>query len=266
MILVKAPLGSGKSYQARRFNYQRTIWLTTSRALSSETARVTGFTNYLTLPKSTPLSYIDRIVLIAPSLYRLNHDFKPYHCLIIDEAESFFSDMFSGLCKGSDFEIMMKVFASLMNTSQKIIVMDGFLANSALSVCASFTRNLQDIRLVISTYTIFRGTLYELPSPIRWTKKSPQDPNTKFSVEGLLNLIDENSGTDDEQGLLLRLRNGTMLWRIKVALLEENYKCFGPMNSVKNTPTSPPITYTSLTNGVSPLGMQSTERLDYQYQ
>lgn len=159
MILVKAPLGSGKSHQARRFNYQRTIWLTTSRALANETARVTNFTNYQTIPKSTPLSSIDRIVLIAPSLYRLYVDFKPYDCLIIDEAESFYSDMFSGLCKGSDFEIMMKVFALLMTTSHKIIVMDGFLANSALSVCASFTRDLKDIRLVISTYRIFRGTL-----------------------------------------------------------------------------------------------------------
>ena len=102
---------------------------------------------------------MDRIVLLAPSLYRLDHDFKPYQCLIIDEAESFFSDMFSGLCKGSNFEVMMRVFALLMHTSEKLIVMDGFLKNSALSVCASFTSDLQDIRLIIASYRNFRGTL-----------------------------------------------------------------------------------------------------------
>lgn len=45
-ILVKAPLGSGKSYQARQMKYKRVCWLTSSRALANETSSRTGFTNY----------------------------------------------------------------------------------------------------------------------------------------------------------------------------------------------------------------------------
>ena len=84
-------------------------------------------------------------------------------------------------------------------------------------------------------------------------------------MEGLLNLIEEKYGTEDVQGLLVRLRKGTLLWRIKVGLLEEKYKCFGPMNSVKNTTILPPITYTCLTSRYSPSGMLSTKRLNYEY-
>ena len=87
--------------------------------------------------------------------------------MIIDESESVFEDIFSGLSKGPHFEIMIEVFSNLMKTSRKIVLMDGFMKNSSLSICAKFARNLEDIRIIIGTYRIERGTLWELPTPLR---------------------------------------------------------------------------------------------------
>ena len=56
IILVKQPLGSGKSYQARQLNYNRVCWLTSTRAVEAETSRLTGFHNYQNVPYSQPLS------------------------------------------------------------------------------------------------------------------------------------------------------------------------------------------------------------------
>ena len=77
--------------------------------------------------------------MLAPSLYRLKFEFKKYDCLVIDEAESFFGDLFSGLCKGAKFEMCMESFSLLMETSNKIFFLDGFLKNSGLSVALAFS-------------------------------------------------------------------------------------------------------------------------------
>ena len=159
IILLKAPLGSGKSYQARRLEYARICQLTTTRALALETSRVTGFSNYQDVSYNRPLSQENKIVVLAPSLYRLKFEFKPFDCLIIDEAESFFADIFSGLCRGSKLELGMDVFELLMQTSGKIIIMDGFLKNSSLSVATNYASSLEEIMLVIANYTVERGTL-----------------------------------------------------------------------------------------------------------
>ena len=94
-----------------------------------------------------------------PSLYRLKYDFLAYDCLIVDEAESVLQGMFSGLSKCPHFETMIEIFSILMRTSGKIVFMDGFLKNSSLSICVKFAEKLEDIRLVIATYRIERGTL-----------------------------------------------------------------------------------------------------------
>ena len=162
-MLVKQPLGSGKSFQARKlatkFEYSRVLWLTSTRALAQETCRLTGFTNYQHVPHCTPLCYIEKLVVLIPSLYRLYYDFIPYDCIIMDESESIFQDFFSGLCKGPHFELMLAVFTKLMTTARKVVLMDGFMKNSSLSICANFCRKLDDIRLIIGTYRINRGTL-----------------------------------------------------------------------------------------------------------
>ena len=232
-ILVKQPLGSGKSYQARKLDFKRTLQLTSTRALASETSRVTGYHNYQTIEHSVPLTHIDKLVVLAPSLHRLQHDFIPFDLLVIDESEAVFDDIFSGLCKGPNFEIMMQVFMLLMKTTGKIVMLDGYLRNSTLSICANFCENLQDIRLVISTYKIQRGTLQELPPPLRQSNKSPYSPNNIQSVEGLLNLIAEKQGTEFENELRLKLFEGTLFWRVKISFLEQGYLTFGPINSVK---------------------------------
>ena len=86
-------------------------------------------------------------------------EFHAYDCLVVDESESFLEDVFSGLCRGSKFEVGMDVFELLMKTSKKFIFLDGFLKNSTLSVPASFATNISDIRLVIGNYTVDRGSL-----------------------------------------------------------------------------------------------------------
>ena len=87
------------------------------------------------------------------------YGFKPYDCIIIDESESFFSDLLSGLCRGSNFKLGMRVFEQMMLTSEKIVFLDGFLKTSSLSIACNFASTLDDIRLVIATYKITRGTL-----------------------------------------------------------------------------------------------------------
>ena len=160
-ILVKAELGSGKSFQAQQLGlgYSRIVWLTSSRILASHTSSRTGYVNYQNVPHSTPLSLIDRIVILAPSIYRLMYQFKPYELLIIDEAESFFEDVFSGLCSGPIFEQMMIVIEKLFKTSQKVVLMDGFLSDSSVSVCCAFANDITEIRLVIGQFRTNRGVL-----------------------------------------------------------------------------------------------------------
>ena len=46
-----------------------------------------------------------------------------------------------------------------METSEKVLMLDGFLKNSSLSIACNFATTLQDVRLVIATYRIMRGTL-----------------------------------------------------------------------------------------------------------
>lgn len=159
IILVKEPLGSGKSFQARSLKYNRVCWLTSTRALAAETCRISGFTSYQDVPYTTPLGRVDKVVVLGPSLYRMRCEFQNYDCLVIDEAESFFDDLFSGLCRGSNFELCMDVFKLLMETSKKIVFLDGFLKNSSLSVAIAFAEALSEIRLVIGKYTVDRGSL-----------------------------------------------------------------------------------------------------------
>lgn len=228
---MKEPLGSGKSFQARRLQYERICWLTSSRTLAQETATLSGFENYQEVEHSTPLSWIDKVVVLAPSLYRLWYKFKPFDCLIIDECESFFHDLFSGLCRGSNFELGMQVLERLMN-SKKVLFLDGYLKNSSLSVACSFASALEEIRLVISTYKIPRGSLWELPPPLRWSKKDAQAPNDCSTIEGLMHLIAENEDSDAYESLNQKLYEGSLFWRVKVSLLEDGYNIGGPVNSV----------------------------------
>ena len=53
-----------------------------------------------------------------------------------------------------------------------------------------------------------------------------------MTVEGILNLLIENEGTAKEEELRKKLDSGSLFWRIKTALLEEQCNCFGPVNSV----------------------------------
>ena len=115
--------------------------------------------NYQNVLHSTPLSWVNKILVLAPSLYRMKFEFKAYDCLIIDECESFFTDIFSGLCRGANFEAGIEVFSLLMKTSKKILFLDGFLKNSGLSVAAGYAKSLGEIRLIIARYKIVRGTL-----------------------------------------------------------------------------------------------------------
>ena len=98
-ILVKEPLGSGKSYQARTLRYERICQLTTSRTLASETAKVAGCQNFQDIDHCNPLSYINKLLVLAPRLYRLQHEFKSFDCLVRDKCESLFEDLITGLCR-----------------------------------------------------------------------------------------------------------------------------------------------------------------------
>lgn len=108
-VLVKEELGSGKTYQAAQISkeYNRVVWLTSSRLLAQHTCTRIKFVNYQEVPKSQPLSLIDKIVILSPSLYRMYYNFTPYDLLIVDEAESVLQDVFSGLCSGPAFEHQM---------------------------------------------------------------------------------------------------------------------------------------------------------------
>ena len=140
----------------------------------------------------------------------MQHGFKPFDLLIIDECESFFEDFFSGLCQGSNFELAVDVFSLLMRTSSKIVFMEGFMKNSSLSAAASYASSLKEIILVIATYKIDRGTLWDLAPQLLWTKKSFESRNTGNTVEGLINLIAENEGTDEVAELREKLYKGSL--------------------------------------------------------
>ena len=87
-VLVKEELGSGKTYQAAEITqeYNRVVWWTSSRLLAKHTCSRIKFVKYQEVPKSQPLSLIDKLVILSPSLYRLHYNFTPYDLLIVDEA------------------------------------------------------------------------------------------------------------------------------------------------------------------------------------
>ena len=95
------------------------------------------------------------------------YEFKEFDCIIIDESESFFEDLLSRLCRNANFELGMQVLELLMTTSKKVFMLDGFLKNSLLSVACSFATSTDDVRLVIATYKIQRGTLCEIPPALK---------------------------------------------------------------------------------------------------
>ena len=97
----------------------------------------------------------------------MHYKFKEFECLVIDESEAVFADLFSGLCRGANFEFGMEVFEWLMTTSAKVVMLDGFLKNSSLSIACNFATSLDDVRLVIATYKIMRGTIWELPPALK---------------------------------------------------------------------------------------------------
>ena len=163
----------------------------------------------------------------------MQYEFKPYDCIVIDESESFFSDLLSGLCRGSNFELGMRAFEKMMTTSEKVVFLDGFLKNSSLSIACNFASHLDDIRLVIATYKIERGTLQGLPPALKQAKKKPDLPNNSLTVEGLIHLVAENEGSQLGEELKLKLYDGTLFQRIKLALLKEKLKTAGPVNSVQ---------------------------------
>ena len=105
--------------------------------------------------------------MLAPSLYRIKYKFEPFECLIIDECESFFEDLYSGLCRNGNFELGLDALVLLLTSTPKIIFMDGHLKNSSVTIAANFASSLDDIRLVIATYRIERGSLWELPPPLK---------------------------------------------------------------------------------------------------
>ena len=51
-------------------------------------------------------------------------------------------------------------------------------------------------------------------------------------MEGLLHLAAEREGTEDEEELKLKLLNGSLFLRVKLALVKQGYKTAGPINSV----------------------------------
>ena len=116
--------------------------------------------NYLDVAHSVPLSTVDKLVVLAPSLYRLSYKFQPYDLVIIDESESVFEDLFSGLCTGPKFEHQMEVLMMLIKSSSKILMLDGFLSDCSLSVCCNFAENLDDIRIILGDFRVNRGTLW----------------------------------------------------------------------------------------------------------
>lgn len=79
--------------------------------------------------------------------------------LVIDECEALFTEIFSGLCHGANCELGMQVLEWLVETSEKVLMLDGFLKNSSLTIACNYAASLEDVRLVIATYTIMRGTL-----------------------------------------------------------------------------------------------------------
>ena len=87
------------------------------------------------------------------------YEFKEYDCIIIDECESVFEDLLSGLCRNANFELGMQVLERLLKTSKKVLMLDAFLKNSTLSVACEFATSTDDVRIVIASYKIQRGTL-----------------------------------------------------------------------------------------------------------
>ena len=69
-------------------------------------------------------------------MYRMRFEFHAYDCLVVDKSESFLEDVFSGLCRGSKFEVGMDVFELLMKTSKKFIFLDGFLKKQYAFCCS----------------------------------------------------------------------------------------------------------------------------------
>ena len=127
----------------------------------------------------------------------------------------------------------MEILARLINSCGKIVLLDGFMSNCSLSVCANFAENLDQIRLIIGNFKVSRGTLQTLPPALTQSKKSSAVKDSVKSVEGILNILDTEINQERRASLLKLLERGTLFQNVKLDYLRNGLKTVGPINSVR---------------------------------
>ena len=55
----------------------------------------------------------------------------------------------------------------LLTSSSKVIFLDAFMSDSALSVCCSFAKSVSDVRLIIGRFSTERGVLWTIPPALK---------------------------------------------------------------------------------------------------
>ena len=67
-------------------------------------------------------------------------------------------DIQSQICRNRSEDIW-KTFKRLLDHAKKIICLDGFLSNCTISLMVELAKDMSEIALIKSKYTIKRGTL-----------------------------------------------------------------------------------------------------------
>lgn len=140
VFVIKAMMGTGKSYQVRNFikkmDFKRILILSTRCSYANNVYGELNnmFNNEFLLysDKETNLaSDIDKLVIQIHSIHKLPENFNEYDCVVVDECESILMDLTSGIIK--EREKNYKNFERLLN-SKYVIFLDAFMTRRTLSL------------------------------------------------------------------------------------------------------------------------------------
>jgi hypothetical protein len=141
-LLVRAPMGSGKSHGTKKFisdnpSIKRILMPTprTTHATNSTSEYGMGFQHYQEC-NADKIDYrtIPRLVVQIESLMKLKSGFKPYDLLILDEIESLFRQLASNKTMSKKLHAIICILKDLIKNAKYVICTDAFLSARTIEI------------------------------------------------------------------------------------------------------------------------------------
>lgn len=195
-LVVKAQMKIGKTkmihnYINNNFNDNSIIKFITFRQTFSNNIynSFNDFELYSNITSDIISEEHKRIIIQVESLCRINFDNVVTDLLILDEVESVFSQISSGLHK--HFNASLSMFIWLLKTSKYVICLDANISNRTYNILKKF-RNEYDIFYHCNNYFTSEGDKYYVTENIdKWVSKIKNKINENKNIVIATNSINE---------------------------------------------------------------------------